>query len=135
MRNKLHDVTRTAPLIHAIPDLLALLTEFTADIHAVGLKETQKDWPDLASTCKRATTLLRSLRTGQPRTTPTTPHPSLTLMRDTLRTIAEMKTEEECGEDIPPSEDWISTLSDVIINARTALKQEGRRQASPPSRH
>lgn len=32
--------------------------------------------------------------------------------------VARMKTEDEFGEDVPPSEDWISTLNDLIIQAR-----------------
>jgi len=32
--------------------------------------------------------------------------------------IARMKTEEEFGDDAPPSEDWISTLNDLIAQAR-----------------
>jgi hypothetical protein len=32
--------------------------------------------------------------------------------------VSRMKTEEEFGEDVPPSEDWISTLNDLIIQAR-----------------
>lgn len=37
--------------------------------------------------------------------------------------IARMKTEEEFGEDAPPSEDWISTLNDLIVWARALTKK------------
>lgn len=33
--------------------------------------------------------------------------------------MGQMQTDEEFGEDSPPSEDWISTLSDLIVTART----------------
>lgn len=39
--------------------------------------------------------------------------------------IARMKTEEEFGEDAPPSEDWISTLNDLIVGAK-ALTKKGK---------
>lgn len=43
-------------------------------------------------------------------------------MLDTLATLADMKTEEEYEDgDAPPSEDWISTLSEMIMSARHAL--------------
>ena len=32
--------------------------------------------------------------------------------------IARMKTEEEFGDDSPPSEDWIGTLNELIETAR-----------------
>lgn len=32
--------------------------------------------------------------------------------------VARMKTEEEYGDDVPPSEDWISTLNELIESAR-----------------
>jgi hypothetical protein len=32
--------------------------------------------------------------------------------------VARMKTEEEFGDDCPPSEDWISTLNELIASAR-----------------
>ena len=32
--------------------------------------------------------------------------------------IARMKTEDEFGDDSPPSEDWIATLNDLIVTAR-----------------
>ena len=32
--------------------------------------------------------------------------------------VARMKTEEEFGNNAPPSEDWISTLNDLIVEAR-----------------
>jgi len=37
--------------------------------------------------------------------------------------IARMKTEEEFGDDAPPSEDWISTLNDLIAQARELEKK------------
>lgn len=37
--------------------------------------------------------------------------------------ISRMKTEEEFGEDAPPSEDWISTLNDLIVGARALTKK------------
>lgn len=41
--------------------------------------------------------------------------------------IARMKTEDEFGDDPPPSEDWISTLNDLIVEARKLYaKAEGR---------
>lgn len=37
--------------------------------------------------------------------------------------VAGMKTEEEfCLEDLPPSEDWVSMLSDLIVEARKLQK-------------
>jgi hypothetical protein len=38
--------------------------------------------------------------------------------------IARMKTEEEFGNDSPPSEDWIGTLNDLIERARTIADLE-----------
>jgi hypothetical protein len=35
-----------------------------------------------------------------------------------VRQIARMKTEQEFGDQVPPSEDWISTLNDLIEAAR-----------------
>jgi hypothetical protein len=43
-------------------------------------------------------------------------------LADFVRLIARMKTEEEFGEDVPPSEDWISTLNDLIAQARQIAK-------------
>ena len=41
--------------------------------------------------------------------------------------VARMKTESEFGEEAPPSEDWISTLNDLIIDARLICRRaEGR---------
>lgn len=39
-------------------------------------------------------------------------------LRQFVGTISRMKTEEEFGNDAPPSEDWISTLNDLIMEAR-----------------
>lgn len=36
--------------------------------------------------------------------------------------IARMQTEEEFGQDSPPSEDWIGTLNDLIMQARMIQK-------------
>jgi len=36
--------------------------------------------------------------------------------------VARMKTEEEFGNNAPPSEDWISTLNDLIVEARKIAK-------------
>jgi hypothetical protein len=36
--------------------------------------------------------------------------------------IARLKTEEEFGNNAPPSEDWISTLNDLIVQARKLAK-------------
>jgi len=33
-----------------------------------------------------------------------------------------MKTEKEFGDNAPPSEDWISTLNDLIVEARKIVK-------------
>ena len=35
--------------------------------------------------------------------------------------VARMKTEEEYGEDCPDSEDWISTLNELIASARKVV--------------
>ncbi len=35
--------------------------------------------------------------------------------------VSRMKTEEEYGDDCPPSEDWISTLSGLIALARKVV--------------
>jgi len=40
-----------------------------------------------------------------------------------VRLISRMKTEEEFGDDAPPSEDWISTLNDLIAQARELEKK------------
>jgi hypothetical protein len=37
---------------------------------------------------------------------------------DLVDLIARMKTEEEFGDDSPPSEDWIGTLNELIETAR-----------------
>lgn len=42
-----------------------------------------------------------------------------TQQEEFLTMLARMKTEEEYGEAPPPSEDWISTLNDLIAGART----------------
>jgi hypothetical protein len=39
-----------------------------------------------------------------------------------VETIARMKTEHEFGDDAPPSEDWICTLNDLIVQARKQIK-------------
>jgi hypothetical protein len=36
-----------------------------------------------------------------------------------IGTIARMKTEDEFGEDVPPTEDWIATLNNLIAEARS----------------
>jgi hypothetical protein len=36
--------------------------------------------------------------------------------------VARMQTEEEFGQDSPPSEDWIVTLNDLIVSARQLQK-------------
>ncbi len=36
--------------------------------------------------------------------------------------VARMKTEKEFGFNAPPSEDWISTLNDLIVEARKIVK-------------
>ena len=36
--------------------------------------------------------------------------------------VARMKTEKEFGDNAPPSEDWISTLNDLIVEARKIVK-------------
>lgn len=43
--------------------------------------------------------------------------------------VARMKTEEEFGDDAPPSEDWISTLNDLIAQARKLCAKTGGREA------
>lgn len=47
---------------------------------------------------------------------------TLTDLREFAQLIARMKTEEEFGTDAPPSEDWISTLNDLIAQARKLVK-------------
>lgn len=42
-------------------------------------------------------------------------------MRDFIAQVARMKTESEFGDNAPPSEDWISTLNDLIGSARKIL--------------
>ena|SRR5690242_16331279 len=42
-------------------------------------------------------------------------------LREFVELIARMKTEEEFGHDVPASEDWISTLNDLIVTARGLL--------------
>lgn len=42
-----------------------------------------------------------------------------------VRLVARMKTEEEYGNTAPPSEDWISTLSDLIASARKVKTPSG----------
>src|ERR1019366_6693545 len=37
--------------------------------------------------------------------------------------VARMKTEKEFGVNAPPSEDWISTLNDLIVEARKIAKR------------
>lgn len=50
-----------------------------------------------------------------------------TNVKQFIETVARMKTEEEFGIDnAPPSEDWICTLSDLIIEARAIKKQHTR---------
>jgi hypothetical protein len=39
-----------------------------------------------------------------------------------VRQIARMKTEEEFGDQPPASEDWISTLNGLIVEARKLIK-------------
>lgn len=43
-----------------------------------------------------------------------------------VRLLARMKTEKEFGDDAPPSEDWISTLSDLIAEARKLCESSKR---------
>lgn len=43
-------------------------------------------------------------------------------MSKLVNLIARMKTEEEFGDNAPPSEDWISTLNDLIAQARVIAK-------------
>lgn len=51
-----------------------------------------------------------------------------------LTMLARMKTEEEYGEDAPPSEDWISTLNDLIAGARALTKKGQIPMLHPPAR-
>ena len=43
-------------------------------------------------------------------------------MATLVNLVAHMKTEEEFGDNAPPSEDWISTLNDLIAEARKIAK-------------
>jgi hypothetical protein len=43
-----------------------------------------------------------------------------------VRQIARMKTEEEFGDQSPASEDWISTLNDLIAEARKLTHGKGK---------
>lgn len=40
--------------------------------------------------------------------------------------VARMKTEEEFGDDMPASEDWISTLNELIVSARVLIGKTER---------
>lgn len=44
-----------------------------------------------------------------------------------LTQLANMTTEEEYGDDAPPSEDWICTLSSMIVEARKILNSKPKK--------
>ena len=52
-------------------------------------------------------------------------HEAAPTLAEFARLVAEMKTEEESGNDCPPSEDWIVALSEVIEDARAVLRGAG----------
>jgi hypothetical protein len=51
-------------------------------------------------------------------TRPCKSHAPLYEMLSFVTLVSNMKTEEEFGEDAPPSEDWICTLNELIASAR-----------------
>ena len=62
--------------------------------------------------------------TTQP-TQPTTQLDRLDRLEKFIALIADMKTEDEYGEDLPESEDWTMTLSNLIEMARKIRREGG----------
>lgn len=61
MQNRIHDIQAYTKTLTSIPTLIRTAQEFISDIQAVGIPQTQVEWPDLIPTYKLALTALKGV--------------------------------------------------------------------------